>query len=375
MKINKIVIIEHESLSYRKKENYLINEFIDKGYNIEYWDCSQFFFPGINLGDTLCEDYCFTINSLNDLSSNLSRINVEETIFIVEVFYKWNNRKFFKFLKDNGCCLVKIEMYATANVAYLSVWDKLKQMSIKQLCNICKNRILNNFFNLYCKFFDIKYDIIIGSGTYKNVDFHINHPDWELYKKIKDDNSTCNSQYAVFLDEYFPLHPDLKYYHNFYLSCEEKYRSSLNKYFKLLEESLNLKVIIAAHPKSSYDDKAFEGRLIIKNNTVSLVKDAQVVIMHSSAALAFAIMFNKPIIFIATNDYLRAKELKKYQISITKFVNKQIHNIDDSMVFDERYLSHIDLHNRHNYIYNYLTTEKTQNRNNIDILNDIFRSL
>jgi len=129
--------------------------------------------------------------------------------------------------------------------------------------------------------------------------------DYDLYLdyKSRSPEPAEKGEYAVFLDEYFPLHPD------FFVSGIGKnpysdyrqYYLEINLMFKQIEAVSGLKVVIAAHPRAQYASlpDVFEGRKLIKGNTVNLVANAKLVLAHASTSLNFAVLFNKPVVFLA----------------------------------------------------------------------------
>jgi hypothetical protein len=108
---------------------------------------------------------------------------------------------------------------------------------------------------------------------------------------------------VVFLDEYGPFHPDFEL-----LSCTfpcgtEEYYANLNSFFHLVEERFGCSVLIAAHPKSRYEERGnlFEERSIVRGNTGQLVQEAKFVLAASSTSVNFAVIYSKPIVFLAIN--------------------------------------------------------------------------
>lgn len=108
---------------------------------------------------------------------------------------------------------------------------------------------------------------------------------------------------CVFLDEAATSHSDFILM-NLKPIGEEKYFPSMNKLFNIIEERTGLKVVIAAHPRSKYEDipEVFGGRKIFKGKTVELVDKSSMVITHASTSVSFAILFNKPILFVKTEE-------------------------------------------------------------------------
>ena len=130
--------------------------------------------------------------------------------------------------------------------------------------------------------------------------------DYDLYLN-EINKPVLERQIAVFLDTFVPFHPDNIRKHIQYgikpPIPAEKYYPTLTSFFKRLEHALNLEVVIAAHPRSHYDELPdyFEGRECIRGETIRLIRESQVVLAHGSASLNFANLFYKPAIFMTSS--------------------------------------------------------------------------
>jgi len=123
--------------------------------------------------------------------------------------------------------------------------------------------------------------------------------DYGVYiDELSEKENLIKGKYVVFLDEYWPYHEDWVLIGK-QLITPEKYYPKMCELFDYVEASLGCKVIIAAHPRSKYEDKPgiYGERTIIKGKTVKLVKNAQLVIAHDSLSLNFANLFEKPVLF------------------------------------------------------------------------------
>lgn len=108
----------------------------------------------------------------------------------------------------------------------------------------------------------------------------------------------------VFLDDNFPYHPD-------FLMVKKNtinpglYYDILNSFFADIEERTGLGVVIAAHPRANYNHNPFNGRPLIYYKTELLVREAALVLAHASTAISFAIIHEKPLCLLYTNDIQR----------------------------------------------------------------------
>jgi hypothetical protein len=80
----------------------------------------------------------------------------------------------------------------------------------------------------------------------------------------------------------------------------------LNSLFGIIEDSFGLSVHVLAHPKHWGRDYSqfFGSRKVIGNQTASFVKGATLVVSLTSTSISYAVMFNKPI-FLVTSDQIQ----------------------------------------------------------------------
>lgn len=371
-----IVLIDHEPFTKRRKRIFYINELIELGYHIEVWDLSQLIFPGMHLADEITESYLLKINSIKTLESKLQNCDIDDTVFFIECLSTWQNRKIFHLLAQYNCITIRMDLYANTTIK-VPLWKKIKKLCSNSFFKIVNGKISAFTTRLYSKMYHIQIPhYYLSSSRFVNRTNKINHPDYELFK-FTDHPSIINQKYIVFLDTYFPYHPDLKYFYNYKINvdvCAERYYGSLNRFFSFLENKYHMPVIIAAHPKSQYQGNEFEGRLIIKNQTDNLVIHASSVLMQTSNAISYITLANKPVAFIATdasNQFRRYKEATKL---IASTLGKHVYNIDKGN-FNDIKIDQIEKNKRTNYIYSYLTSKETENKRNIDILKSILECI
>jgi len=124
--------------------------------------------------------------------------------------------------------------------------------------------------------------------------------DYDIFLSKKDNISI--TQHVVFLDQYLPFHPDdIRAEKKF--GRAELYYLSLCSFFDFFEKNTGFKVVIASHPRAdNYKKKNyFGGRPVLFNQTPDLIYKSQYVICHYSSAISFAVLYNKPILFITNN--------------------------------------------------------------------------
>jgi len=126
------------------------------------------------------------------------------------------------------------------------------------------------------------------------------------YVKKRDLTNVREEKICVFLDEAATDHPDFVVLGMQPLNKQQYFRG-MKKLFDKIEREADLEVIIAAHPFSTYEKtpEVFGNRKIIKGKTIELVSQASMVVMHSTTAINYAVLFRKPILFIKTDDMIK----------------------------------------------------------------------
>ena len=366
--MKRIIIIDHEPLSIRRKAIFHIDDLIRYGFDAEHWDMSQYFHPGMIIPDTLDTSYSRQLKDLQEFEDQLRQVDIPKTLFIVETFDQWSNRKFFRMLSRYQCYTIKLELYSTATLNGLPILQMIRTTPPVRLAKGILHRFQSFSYTLYKHIHSIhNYQYYIRSGCKQAADLYINHPDWEQYITAREHPCVPNRKYAVFLDEYFPLHPDLKYLLKLAPTAAQTYYSRLNHFFTQVEQDYDLQVIIAAHPKSNYPSGTFGDRSIQKYQTVNLVRDAELVLMHSSASFAFALMFDKPIILFTTDSYTRSKPQYQHLLRLSRFAQLPIIDIDRQGIAKWE-SHHIPTATRQQYIYDYLTSPDIETQKTAEIL-------
>lgn len=374
-----IVLIDHEPYSTRRRELFYIDELRASGYNVAVWDISQLVFPGMKVTDEITESYLKKLSTITDLKAALNHTDINDTIFIVECISNWKTRKIFLLLSEYRCVTVRIDMYANTIIKE-SLSEKLKRFLSGSFFKIIQGKIFFIAKKLYYKYHHIHFPCYyLSSSAIVNRTYQINHPDYEKYKYLPHPPAV-NGKYIVFLDTYFPYHPDLKHFYQFsndnITACAKKYHDSLNEFFSFLENKYQMPVIIAAHPKSAYTGEEFGGRKTIKYQTDNLVANSSLVVMQTSNSISYVALANKPIVFILTDASNQIPRYKYATQLLAQLFNKKAYNIDKMRNrYSEIDCSQIDDDKRNAYIYTYLTSKDTENSKNIDVIKSVLKQI
>ena len=155
--------------------------------------------------------------------------------------------------------------------------------------------------------------------------------DYDIFLELNNKNSNLNLKpYAVFLDQCLPFHPAVTYRGENQKVTKEKYFPALNDFFKSFENKTGLEIIFAAHPRSRYDlyPEFLYGRKYFINKTSELVKNSKLVLLHTTTSISYAVLYNKPIIFITTDEYIKSFDDFRMH-SYSRSLNSLLFNIDD----------------------------------------------
>ena len=369
---DKIVLIDQEPFTKRRKELFFVDRFFQEGYRFEVWSIAELLkMPGTYI-DKISDNYVFEIKSLKELKQKLDEAQFDQTIFIVEI--NSNKWKVYNILKHYKLITVRINFYANTlgttygqanwiiRVFFKGNFKKLLLGKLRELESslIKELGILKDF------------DLFFSSKKELGITYQINHPDYEKWRWNANTKSLKHSKYFVFCDNFFPDHPDLQNYH--YNINGESYRKTLCNFFQYLEDRYGIPVIIAAHPKAIYIDSDWKGRQIVKYKTDELVRFAEGVIIHQSNSISYSILCDKPLCMVTTDDYNQIPTLQACFSAYKQLFDLPIYNLDHQN-YTEIKFTQIEESKRKKYIYTYLTSPETQDLHNFDIINTVFKGL
>tara|TARA_B100000787_G_C16171139_1_gene286568 strand:+ start:166 stop:1377 length:1212 start_codon:yes stop_codon:yes gene_type:complete len=236
----------------------------------------------------------------------------------------------------------------------------------------------NNYKSINHNFVDHDYDAHIISSLDEETDININKKisiiysrsyDYDTFLRTKNDarEKIPKKNYAVYLDEIMVDHPDFKKLKIKNPISKKKYDEELSRFFKNFKDSTGLEIIVAHHPRKFYFKKKIIN-LKVLNKTAYLVKHSQYVLLHCSTSVSFALLNNKPLIYLDSNNYswLRPRIAAFYdqtggvKINISKkFIKKKL-EIGFNNINKDKY---------RNYIQNYIKHPKSQD----SIINSIIQ--
>lgn len=200
--------------------------------------------------------------------------------------------------------------------------DKISLIDlIKKLLNLVIKP--KKFFSYFIKFYKDKLNkakntlspdimVIGGLGSAKRVKIknkiYAHSMDYDIYLKLKNKSENSSPSYAVFLDQDLNTHPDYKILNLDPPASENDYYPLLNNFLKNFKNQTGLDIKFAVHPKSL--NKKLPNLLqdvdYSTGNTAELIKNSSVVLLHSTTAVSFAVLFNKPTIVLTSKELSRS---------------------------------------------------------------------
>lgn len=229
------------------------------------------------------------------------------------------NLKFFIFKKLY--CRILSEKYFFIN-KFKKLFFIIRRLFFKNITLkpgylfVCGEEVISNYSNIIDRKTKIikscSYDYVLANNVRKRL---------------------LKYKYFVFLDEYIIKHPDHKIL-NKSVDKEDLYYKDLNKFFQNFENNFKVKVVIASHPRADleYNIKKFPKFKVFKGKTPQLIKYSEGCILHSSTSVNFAVIFDKPTLFITTNRMIN----RRYENElVASWFNKKPINISNSFSYNK----------------------------------------
>jgi len=178
--------------------------------------------------------------------------------------------------------------------------------------------------------------------------------DYDVYLNMKNKPEIKKDPYAVFIDEGMTNHQDYYYLGIKPPVSENQYYPTLIKFLKKFEIESGLKVKFAIHPKSLNINisKFLKDFDCSSGNTAELVKSSSIVLLHASSALSYAILFNKPTVFLTSKDLNKswigpeinsfAQFMSVKAINMNKDLDKKINIQNLLKINKEKYKNYLD---------------------------------
>lgn len=206
------------------------------------------------------------------------------------------------------------------------------------------------------------YKIGVNSIYYPHFDYLIHNLKKKKFKSKK--------KYFVYLDQNIQFSHDTKlidYQYNF-----PNFEKEINNFLSFLKSKIKVEIIIASHPKRNLKKKTplTKNWKFVKNKTAELVSSSMAVIAHDTMSINYAVLSNKPLIFLTTNE-LEKSDLSTTINNFTKYFKKEKINVSD-INYKKYKINKLELLKFSKKIYNnYRNSFIKSNRSNVIIFNKI----
>ena len=310
-------------------------EILKKNFNVYVLDFNKIFGSDLNNQYEIYkfEGY-FSINSLDEFMHFSNKLSLDYAIDFLDISpisFKIRN-----FLQKQNVSITKVQNGLQPKHTPRNYFvEKIKENLFSK--SSWKKIIFKIHKLLYPKSYFYSDEILVGglsglnliAAKFSKTIIPCHSFDYDIYLNLKNQTKIKSEKYLVFIDQYLAFHPDIKFLKLKQIVSPDKYYKSLEFFFKKVEAFYNLKLVVAAHPRSNYHlyPEIFKERKIIKGKTAELIKDCEHVFMHASNALSFAVLFRKPIYFITT-DEINNSSFSKMMNVFSGFFSKKYLNID-----------------------------------------------
>ncbi|QTQ11304.1 hypothetical protein HRI96_03290 [Treponema parvum] len=316
MEFKKIVLIFDTPALNTDIQTYSLEELLDLGYGVCILDASPFLLPEANrivtakqLSDKRFEPFiCRTKKELEyhirQDSKNACFIPMFNSYYDVRFVFKL----FTKYKVFYGhVTTARTELELPKGMKIKREW-KESRLNPFHLYKAVYNRIISKII----KYQKAKFLVLGGKNNedlYINQTFHdsstkiIRFHTFDYERFLISPRYNYNGKpYCVYLDQYFPFHPDIKTQLGFDFTDEDKkdFVNDMNKVFEHIRNKYNMDIIIAAHPRADYNNKKdlYPNTIIEYGMTSQLIKGASLVVANFSNSMFFAVMAYLPLILV-----------------------------------------------------------------------------
>ena len=194
---------------------------------------------------------------------------------------------------------------------------------------------------------------------------------------MRDEPDHPADRCGVFIDQNLPFFTDSVFNNDFSVCDADPYYPALCRFFSYLEKTLDLKIVIAAHPgvtdPGKYRDY-FEGREVIKGDTGRLVRQSEIVIAHASTAINLGVLFEKPII-IVTSDQLNNSTMRSHIDSFAYELDKEPVNVDKAITIGSSTVYAVNREKYRLFKENYIKTAGSEDQYLWQIVSDYLHGI
>jgi hypothetical protein len=384
--MRKIVYLIEQPLDERNYDRFGIQVWIDRDWIVEIWDLTPLAFPSVwkHLleSQTRFKDFAgyFPITSKSLLKSMFSRLGR------LEYFIDFTSENFHSIRIKTALILKgsKRVIYASGGIPVPEpsrppgILAKLRRISAKGPISA-----LNMMGTLLTKKLIaplIKPSLTIVSGENSILAagqsgeiLRVHSFDYDIFLRLAKCTEMPVRDYVVFIDQDVCFHSDFIFQGVPFIVTPEKYFPAICKGLSAIAEKLSVRVRIAAHPRASYKQRGinhFEGFPVEYGKTAELIKGCRVVVCHDSTAIHFAVLFEKPMIFVTTDELIPTYEGRSIAQVASEFGKSAVNLDRDLRAVDWRKETYVDVAKYREYRNRYIKIDGTPERQMWEVVVD-----
>jgi hypothetical protein len=384
--MRKIIYLIEQPLDERNFDRLGIQKWVERGWTVEVWDLTPLSHPHVwrafiesqrKLKDF--EGY-FPIDSKRALSARYAALGPIE--YFID-FSDENYRSFAvkRFLMRHGaarviCALGSIPAPQARErnplvAAIRKAVARGPAGSIKALCAKIARRLALPL---------IKPGLAIVSGEISSRTvtgsceiLRVHSFDYDIYLRLAKMSSPPEREFAVFIDQDACFHSDFIYQKVPSVVTPERYFPAICNALNRISRCLQVEILIAAHPRSSYEQRRFDcypGFSIVRGRTAELIGRSALVICHDSTAIHFAVLFGKPMAFVTTDELIPTYEGRSIAQAAAEFGKIPINLDEDLQRVDWREQTRVDAAKYADYKNRFIKTDGSPERPMWDVVID-----
>ncbi len=371
--MSKIIYLSQMKLSNKLKRDWFLDDFIKNGLDIEFWDVSEIInhneSPNISIDNVKVKEFA----DIEILEEALKQKHLISACFIIIIPRYYETIKVYRLLARYNIFTIFFLWGESPNIVRQgNIFMKLiKYLSLHKNILTSFTRLVKRIITkIYIKFELIKkYDICFFAGdvcrNYNNgkIMHPINLCDYEQ-SLVNEDIPIIANDYAVFLDINLPYHMDVDI-DGYKRINVKKYYSELNKFFDRFEKEYKMKVVIAGHPTSDYNQEVFNNREVIKLQTANLIKYSKHVLLHYSTAISYAIIYYKPMTFFVSSGMNKYYDYKMTKL-LSSYLARPFIDLEKKQSLLINFPINKDLYDK--YKYNYIVSSETESKKSFPII-------
>ena len=207
--------------------------------------------------------------------------------------------------------------------------EKINQVIDLRYLIFFLNKKIFSFLFRRLKFYNFFY-LVSGLDYYQKLNYKkkILGISWDFNKEIENKNLNLKKKYAVYVQSTLNFGDAPILGPNFSQVNKNDWVYELNRFFDEFEKKTDLKVIIAAHPKTKKDVvKYFKSRKLFFNKTQELINKSSFVFLEHSTAISFVVKYKKPALMLYSTQTISKSYYRDNFFSLAKLAGIKTHNI------------------------------------------------